>query len=99
MGVLTLDKVESIAQDMELNPKIHFLDGNQLSGREAWNKAILCMGQAIKEAANLNAIVVRRLPWLCCECGKEGIKSLRMSESDTSTFLAKCDECGEEYYT
>lgn len=91
-----LEIVRAMQQE---EPKIYFMDGNSLTGKEAWDKCLRVVLQRLQEKANTatkNTVAIRMLPWICGECGKYEVQNLRVYEGGPS-FIATCDHCGSEW--
>ena len=56
--------------------------------------AILAMVLEGKTATN--KLTIKKLPWLCGECGKHEVQNLRVYKGGPS-LIATCDHCGSEW--
>ena len=91
-----LEVVEAMQQE---EPQVYFMDGNSLTGMEAWNeclRVVLQRLQAKADAASKNTVAIRMLPWICGECGKHEVQNIRVYEGGPA-FIATCDHCGAEW--
>jgi len=101
-GVMTNDWLQAIKTIEEMQtetPRIYFLDGNSLTGEEAWKKCLRLVLERLNAKASSepqNVISIKKLPWTCGECGKQEVQNLR-SYSDGSSLIATCDNCGCEW--
>jgi hypothetical protein len=93
------DVLEIVEAMQREEPQIYFMDGNSLTGKEAWNKCLRVVLQRLRakaDKANKNTVAIRMLPWVCGKCGKHEVQNLRAYEGGPS-FIATCDHCGSEW--
>lgn len=61
---------------------------------EDWQKLI---SEAVIEyrIVGPSILCIRRLPWICGDCGRESVQNLRKYDGDS--LIGTCDNCGAEW--
>lgn len=96
-GELHLTERDALSEQMHLNTILkdagrHEIVPCIIMPEETFHE--LCPEWADKESSATQTI--KKLPWMCGECGKHEVRNLREYEGGPA-LLATCDHCGTEW--
>jgi hypothetical protein len=65
--------------------------------REEVLESLLYVLARIAADTTAHNMIIRKLPWLCGNCGQEKLQNLCARDDTCSSLSAVCDHCGSEF--